>query len=116
MYGNSICDLSNAGWPSINLQIWHHDEFGRQNLHAYGTVFLPVSPGEHQIKCYTCRPKGSLREEMVQHFLGGGLLLTGESSTRLLEENAKLRTVSMGIVQLRLSVITKHFDRFGIQC
>uniref|UniRef100_A0A915PIN2 B9 domain-containing protein 2 n=1 Tax=Setaria digitata TaxID=48799 RepID=A0A915PIN2_9BILA len=103
------------GWPSINLQIWHYDEFGRQELYGYGSIYLPASPGEHQIKCYTWRPKGGLREEMMQHFIGGGLQFTDETSTRL-DDHSRLRTVSMGVVRLRISVITKHFDRFGIQC
>ncbi|VIO87027.1 Uncharacterized protein BM_BM6433 [Brugia malayi] len=103
------------GWPSISLQIWHYDEFGRQELYGYGSIYLPASPGEHQMKCYTWRPKGSLREEMMQYFVGGGLQLSNENSTRL-DEYSRLRTVSMGVVKLRISVITKNFDRFGIQC
>lgn len=38
-----------SGWPSISLQIWHYDEFGRQELYGYGSIFLPASPGEHQV-------------------------------------------------------------------
>uniref|UniRef100_A0A1I8EL21 B9 domain-containing protein 2 n=1 Tax=Wuchereria bancrofti TaxID=6293 RepID=A0A1I8EL21_WUCBA len=69
----------------------------------------------HLMKCYTWRPKGSLREEMMQYFVGGGLQLSNENSTGL-DEYSRLRTVSMGVVKLRISVITKNFDRFGIQC
>ncbi|KAL3982379.1 Ciliary basal body-associated B9 family protein [Acanthocheilonema viteae] len=103
------------GWPSISLQIWHYDEFGRQELYGYGSIYLPASPGEHQMKCYTWRPKGGLREEMMQYFIGGGLQLSNETSTRL-DEHSRLHTVSMGVVRLHISVITKNFDRFGIQC
>lgn len=38
-----------SGWPSISLQIWHYDEFGRQELYGYGSIYLPASPGEHQV-------------------------------------------------------------------
>lgn len=67
------------------------------------------------MKCYTWRPKGDLREEMMQYFVGGGLQFSNETSTRL-DEHPRLRTVSMGVVRLRISVITRNFDRFGIQC
>lgn len=61
------------------------------------------------------RPKGGLREEMMQYFVGGGLQLSKETSARF-DEYSRLRTVSVGVVRLRISVITKNFDRFGIQC
>ncbi|KAE9412626.1 hypothetical protein Angca_002923, partial [Angiostrongylus cantonensis] len=37
------------GWPRIELQVWHHDTFGRQELLGYGSIFVPSSPGEHQV-------------------------------------------------------------------
>ncbi|KHN78462.1 B9 domain-containing protein 2 [Toxocara canis] len=153
------------GWPRINIQVWHYDEFGRQELYGYGSTFLPSCPGEHEIVCHTWRPKGGFREEIMQHFIGGGLQLNSvdeatrseelmklrtvtmgsivchtwrpkggfreeimqhfiggglqlnsvDEATRS-EELMKLRTVTMGSVKLHIFIITRHFDRFGIQC
>ncbi|VDN05325.1 unnamed protein product [Thelazia callipaeda] len=103
------------GWPIISLQIWHSDEFGRQEVYGYGSVYLPASPGEHKIKCHMWRPKGDIREELMHYFLGGGLQLTSQVTARL-DEYSKLRIISMGIIEMRISLITKYFDRFGIQC
>ncbi|KIH66201.1 B9 protein [Ancylostoma duodenale] len=38
------------GWPRIQLQVWHHDVYGRQELVGYGSLFLPSTPGEHQVR------------------------------------------------------------------
>ncbi|KAE9414988.1 hypothetical protein Angca_003425 [Angiostrongylus cantonensis] len=67
------------GWPRIELQVWHHDTFGRQELLGYGSIFVPSTPGEHQLICNIWRPKGTPREELMQKFVGGGIqFLLGE--------------------------------------
>jgi len=104
------------GWPKLQLQIWHHDQFGRQELYAYGTVFVPVAPGDHEIHCNTWRPMGGFREETMQKFLGGGMQLGSLTSLENPLHRAKLRTMTMGTVVLRLAIITRHFDKFGILC
>ncbi|KIH57024.1 B9 protein [Ancylostoma duodenale] len=38
------------GWPRIELQVWHHDVYGRQELVGYGSLFLPSTPGEHEVR------------------------------------------------------------------
>ncbi|KAK6017449.1 B9 protein, partial [Ostertagia ostertagi] len=57
----------------IQLQVWHHDVYGRQELVGYGSLFLPSTPGEHELTCHIWRPKGSTREEVMQRFVGGGI-------------------------------------------
>ncbi|KJH47283.1 B9 protein [Dictyocaulus viviparus] len=37
------------GWPRIQLQVWHYDTYGRQELLGYGSLFIPSTPGEHQV-------------------------------------------------------------------
>ncbi|KAI6203390.1 hypothetical protein M3Y94_00550500 [Aphelenchoides besseyi] len=103
------------GWPKITIEVWHHDEYNRQEIYGYGTAFIPTSPGEHEIECHCWRPKGGFRDEIMQKFVGGGLQLR---SLHVLDsaERMKLHTVAAGIVTLRLRVITRNFDRFGIQC
>ncbi|VDD85768.1 unnamed protein product [Enterobius vermicularis] len=105
------------GWPKFNLQIWHHDDYGRQEIYGYGSVFVPATSGMHEvINCHIWRPKGSFREEVMQYFLGGGIQLSNASFAGQAKKIAKLKTTSMGVVQLNLSIITRNFDRFGIHC
>lgn len=37
------------GWPRINIEVWHQDKYGRQEVYGYGTLFVPTSPGEHEV-------------------------------------------------------------------
>lgn len=57
-----------------------------------------------------------MRDEVMQRFVGGGLQLRSLSVLEDPAERSKLHTVAMGVVTLRLSLITRHFDRFGIVC
>uniref|UniRef100_A0A914PCQ3 B9 domain-containing protein 2 n=1 Tax=Panagrolaimus davidi TaxID=227884 RepID=A0A914PCQ3_9BILA len=102
------------GWPRINIEVWHQDSYGRQEIYGYGTIFIPTSPGEHVIDCQCWRPKGSARDEIMQFFVGGGLQLRSLSALESPEERMKLQTIAMGTIRFRLSQITRHFDRFGI--
>uniref|UniRef100_A0A0N5AHA5 B9 domain-containing protein 2 n=1 Tax=Syphacia muris TaxID=451379 RepID=A0A0N5AHA5_9BILA len=102
------------GWPKISLQVWHHDQYGRQEIYGYGSVFVPTTPGTNQVTCHIWRPKGSFREEMMQYFLGGGIQLTEVNYVENVTRLSKLRTTSMGTVQLELSIITRNFEKFGI--
>lgn len=52
----------------------------------------------------------------MQYFLGGGIQLSNASFAGQAKKIAKLKTTSMGVVQLNLSIITRNFDRFGIHC
>uniref|UniRef100_A0A915ERN0 B9 domain-containing protein 2 n=1 Tax=Ditylenchus dipsaci TaxID=166011 RepID=A0A915ERN0_9BILA len=104
------------GWPKILIEVWHYDQYARQEVYGYGTVFMPTSPGEHEIQCHCWRPKGGLKDELMQKFIGGGLQLRSLSVLDDPLQRMKLQTVAMGVVNLRLAVITRHFDRFGIMC
>lgn len=70
------------GWPRLHLQVWQHDEFGRQEIAGYGQVQVPSSAGSHevnficftsQLDCHLWRPRGGFRDELLQSFVGGGL-------------------------------------------
>uniref|UniRef100_A0A914DKI1 B9 domain-containing protein 2 n=1 Tax=Acrobeloides nanus TaxID=290746 RepID=A0A914DKI1_9BILA len=111
-----LATKSIQGWPKIHLEVWHHDVYGRQEIYGYGTAFIPTSPGEHVITCNCWRPKGGFKDELMQFFVGGGLQLRSPAPLEDPVERQKLHTVAMGTVTLRLSIITRHFDRFGIQC
>ncbi len=53
------------------LQVWHQDVYGRNELYSYGFCHIPISPGSHEIECVTWRPKGTLIEELKTQFIGG---------------------------------------------
>ncbi|CAI4225879.1 unnamed protein product [Auanema sp. JU1783] len=102
------------GWPKLNLQVWHYDEYNRQELYGYGSIFVPSAPGAHTLTCPIWRPKGSTRDELMQNFVGGGLQLTSLDILSDPADRPKISCLSMGEVQITLYVISRHFDRFGI--
>ncbi|KAK0400383.1 hypothetical protein QR680_003470 [Steinernema hermaphroditum] len=102
------------GHFNLKPAIWHYDEYGRQELYGYGTVFVPTAPGEHTINCYTWRAKGGFSDELTHRFLGGGLQLQTLSTLDAPEDRMRLQTQAMGTVQLQISVITRNFEKFGI--
>jgi len=54
------------------VQVWGLDEFGRQDLYAYGSQFIPSTfhPQGHQLELRTWAPRGSFYERMMGYFLG----------------------------------------------
>ncbi|CAB3409858.1 unnamed protein product [Caenorhabditis bovis] len=102
------------GWPKLILQVWHLDNYGRQEIAGYGTMMLPTSSGAHRLECGCWRPKGNWRQEMMQKYIGGGMQLANLSILEDPTERAKIATVSTGTVYFELNVITKNFQRYGI--
>uniref|UniRef100_A0A915LFJ2 B9 domain-containing protein 2 n=1 Tax=Meloidogyne javanica TaxID=6303 RepID=A0A915LFJ2_MELJA len=105
-----------CGWPRILVEVWNYDKYGRHSISGYGNCFVPSSPGEHKVECHCWRPKGDFKEELTRSFIGGGLQL--RSANILLDpvQSAQLRTVAAGTVEMRLGIITRHLDKFGILC
>ncbi|XP_067942559.1 B9 domain-containing protein 2-like [Watersipora subatra] len=104
------------GWPKVHVQVWHQDAFGRNELYGYGFVHIPTSPGMHDIECPTWRPAGSWSEHVTQHFVGGGPQLRNPDLVYSGADRYNLKTVAMGTVHLHISVITRNFDRYGVEC
>ncbi|CAI5448156.1 unnamed protein product [Caenorhabditis angaria] len=102
------------GWPKILIQVWHHDNYGRQEIAGYGSLVLPSSSGSYQLKCGCWRPKGSWREEMMQKFVGGGMQLSNLSILENPQLREKITSISTGSVNFDLNIITKNFQKFGI--
>ncbi|RCN47683.1 B9 protein [Ancylostoma caninum] len=67
-----------------------------------------------RLVCNIWRPKGTAREEMMQRFVGGGIQVTSLTILEDTTERMRISTVAMGRVRLRLYVITRHFEQFGI--
>ena len=66
-----MCFIFHCFQSNHQLQVWHQDAYGRNELYSYGFCHIPVSPGFHEIDCVTWRPKGSLLEELKTQFIGG---------------------------------------------
>lgn len=54
--------------------------------------------------------------QVAHAFVGGGPQLTSPDLVYTGAERQNLRTVAMGSVHLRLHVLLRNFDRFGIEC
>ena len=33
------------GWPKLHFEVWHQDNFGRNEIYGYGFCHIPSSPG-----------------------------------------------------------------------
>jgi hypothetical protein len=96
----------------------HHPANIRQTLLQYNSRHSEKTFefGAFQVLCHCWRPKGDFREELSRHFVGGGLQLRSLAVLAEPSQSAQLRTVAAGTVELRLAIVTRHFDRFGILC
>lgn len=104
------------GWPKLLVQVYHQDQFGRNDLIGYGFCNLPSSPGQHNLEVTTWRPLGNVRDAISQFFLGGGHQLRSPELFVASPDRHRLATTAMGKIHLQLGVITRNFDKFGIEC
>ncbi|EHB02537.1 B9 domain-containing protein 2 [Heterocephalus glaber] len=104
------------GWPRLHLQVWSQDSFGRCQLEGYGFCHVPSSPGTHQLDCSTWRPLGSWREQLARAFVGGGPQLLHADTIYSGADRYRLHTAAGGTVRLELSLLLRHFDRYGVEC
>uniref|UniRef100_H2Z3A6 B9 domain-containing protein 2 n=1 Tax=Ciona savignyi TaxID=51511 RepID=H2Z3A6_CIOSA len=104
------------GWPRLHLQVWYQDIHGRNELYGYGFVHVPSSPGCHTIECVTWKPNGTFQEELMQYFVGGCPQLKNPDLVYAGADRYKLHTTAMGKVQIRLNVILRNFDKYGVEC
>ncbi|ESN96204.1 hypothetical protein HELRODRAFT_67914 [Helobdella robusta] len=103
------------GWPKIHFQVWYRDSIGRNELYGYGYCHIPTSPGIHQIECTTWRPVGTYWEQISSAFLGGGPQLKNPDLIYDGSDRFKLKTQAMGVIHLELSIITRNFEKYGVE-
>jgi B9 domain-containing protein 2 len=104
------------GWPKIACQVYHLDSNGRCVLEGYGVTHVPSSPGIHQLKIPCWRPvTSSLKDQLVRTFLGGSVVLRNNKMAFGAEDRYRLRTTGSGFVSLELTVVARHFGKFGVQ-
>ncbi|XP_011409625.1 PREDICTED: B9 domain-containing protein 2-like [Amphimedon queenslandica] len=103
------------GWPKLHFQVWHEDIFGRNELYGYGFIHVPTVPGNHEVDCVIWKPVGSFMDQVTSFFMGGGPELSQESLVHSSEDRLRLRTESSGRVRLKLGIIIRNFEKFGVE-
>jgi B9 domain-containing protein 2 len=76
---------------------------------------VPATPGYHEVECVTWRPMGSFKDQITSYFVGGGLQLKNPELAVANSELYRLKTVSMGKIHLRLNVILRNFEKYGVE-
>lgn len=76
---------------------------------------MPPTPGYHELECVTWRPIGSMKDQITSYFVGGGLQLKNPELAIANSETYRLKTASMGKIHLRLNVILRNFEKYGVE-
>ena len=60
---------------------------------------------------------GSVKDQITSYFLGGSMQLKNPDlfNTSSIEELFRLKTVSMGRIHLRLNIILRNFEKYGVE-
>ena len=58
---------------------------------------------------------GSIKDQITSYFVGGGLQLKNPELAIANSELYRLKTVSMGKVHLRLNVVLRNFEKYGVE-
>ncbi|KAI9203705.1 B9 domain-containing protein 2-like protein [Polychytrium aggregatum] len=103
-----------VGWPKLQLQVYHQDEYGRNELYGYGFIHLPTTPGTHELECPTWRPLGSTSDQLWSYFLGATPQLKKLDHIHSPMDRYRLNTISMGKVHVEVTVIVRNFDAYGV--
>ncbi|XP_044009827.1 B9 domain-containing protein 2-like [Aphidius gifuensis] len=99
--------------PKLLLQVFCRDKYSRILFVAYGVCTVPLSPGQHKIKCYTWKPIGNCLDQLRDRFLGITLQLKSPNLLANGGDRFELLTQSLGTVNIVLHVIAKNFIKFG---
>ncbi len=77
---------------------------------------MPITPGYHELECVTWRPMGTVKDQITSYFVGGSLQLRNPDlfNSNSIDELYRLKTISMGKVHLRLNVILRNFEKYGV--
>eukprot|EP00040_Diaphanoeca_grandis_P017619 m.92247 g.92247 ORF g.92247 m.92247 type:complete len:176 (-) comp26531_c0_seq1:373-900(-) len=103
------------GWPKLFFEVWHQDIFGRNELYGYGFCYVPTSAGNHDVEVATWRPIGSAVDQAQSYFIGGGMQLKSADLVYNSDKRYRLQTQAMGTIVLKLGIITRNFDKYGVE-
>ena len=105
-----------AGWPQLCVTVWTLDALGRADVAAYGTAFVPVSPGEHRLEHAAWRPEGTWLQELRAAVLGAGRPQLVDDATLYAPAAATrhgLVTATAALVDVELAVVARGFAEAG---
>ena len=96
--------------------MWYEDEHARFELAGYGTCFLPVAPGAHDVDVACWRPYGSPGERLAAAFVGGYPQLADPTVIASDNDRYGLQTETTGLVYFHLDVISSTaFAPLGVR-
>lgn len=103
------------GWPQLVISCYNPDFFGRDIVKAYGTVFIPTTPGEHKRKLSTFSTISSSKLiEAIGIFLGEKAELRDPSKVLSTGEGREIiRTKCEGEITVSFNVQLTNMDAFG---
>jgi Meckel syndrome type 1 protein len=102
--------------PYILMTVNSIDSWGRDRIEGYGFCRMPHEAGYHKdIKVETWRPRGTLKDEIHEYFLGGSVRIARLEEivkTRILDDEGKddivnrfgLETENAGTIRLNLNM------------
>ena len=102
-----------SGWPQLQVTVWQQDELMRNEIVGYGSVLVPVAPGQHRLEVATWRPEGTWAQELRASFLGGGLPQLVDARCVCSPAEAPrlgLCTTTAATVDVDLQVLARGFD------
>ncbi|XP_052747362.1 pyruvate kinase isoform X2 [Bicyclus anynana] len=104
------------GWPKIVLQVNCLDSLGRSWIVGYGSCNIPAAPGQHLIKVPCWVPAATtVTDKLRQMFIGGAHELSQTDIVNLGCDRFKLNTQSKGDIELRIYIILRNFNQFGVE-
>ena len=101
-------------WPKIFFEVWEYDSLGRSYLGGYGFSALPMSPGSHEIDVHLWRPVGTTIEGLTSKYIGGSPFLEDKKFIYKIQDRSKIKTESVGVIHVTLSVILGRISNFQV--
>ena len=102
------------GWPKLMFRVYRECLFGQTELCGYGVVYVPSTPGMHELSCHIWKPVGTLLHQILEFFLGGSPELVDDDVILSGTNRQRIYTTTTGKLNLRLNVITRNFDNFNV--
>lgn len=101
------------GWPKLYVEVWHHDENGRNELVGYGFCHIPADEKVHTLDIATWRPSGSWIERLSASFIGGKPQLADPSIVYSCGSRFELNCESAGTVYINIQLLHRELIQHG---
>uniref|UniRef100_A0A182K093 UBA domain-containing protein n=1 Tax=Anopheles christyi TaxID=43041 RepID=A0A182K093_9DIPT len=103
------------GWPKLHVEVYAVNALQQYWPVGYGFAFVPVCPGQHQVRIATWKVSSARVADTVREkFHTGGFSLAKSDIAFTGIERYKLLTKTAGTVELELMLMFKNFAEYGI--